>query len=98
VFFLGWVVTAQPVIVKLTGFYQGISPAISHSGFNKLVLGGRTQVSAGYNFHHLHHKHFEVKYGNTPSPADKLSGSWRDGTPEAHAALQRRRLARHRRS
>ncbi len=97
VFFLWWVVPVHPVLVILTGFYQGISPAVSHSGFHKLILGGRTKVTAGDYFHHVHHKYFEVNYGNTPSPVDKLFGSWHDGTPQAHAALKHRRLARHRR-
>ncbi|MDH3715129.1 MAG: sterol desaturase family protein, partial [Gammaproteobacteria bacterium] len=48
---LWWVVPVHPVVVVLTGFYQGISPAVSHSGFDQVVLGGGTRVSAGDLFH-----------------------------------------------
>ncbi|MDJ0957375.1 MAG: sterol desaturase family protein [Arenicellales bacterium] len=93
VLFLWWVVPVHPVIVLLTGIYQGISPAVSHSGFDQVVLWGRIQVKAGDLFHQLHHKYFEVNYGNTPTPLDKVFGSWHDGTPEAVMALKDRRQA-----
>ncbi|MDH3669968.1 MAG: sterol desaturase family protein [Gammaproteobacteria bacterium] len=96
VFFLWWVVPVHPVIVILTGFYQGISPAVSHSGFEQVVIGRRFRVTAGDHFHQLHHRYFEVNYGNTPTPVDRLFGTWHDGTSEAHEALKNRRLARHR--
>lgn len=93
-FLLWWVVPVHPVVVILTGFYQGVSPSVSHSGFDFLVLGERTRVSTGDQFHQLHHQNFEVNYGNTPTPLDKLFGTWHDGTAEAHAALKHRRRAR----
>jgi len=96
VFLLWWVVPVHPVIVILTGFFNGISPSVSHSGFDQVVLGARARITAGDLFHQLHHKCFEVNYGNTPTPMDKLLGTWHDGTAAAHAALKHRRLARHR--
>ena len=93
VFFLWWMVPVHPVIVILTGFYQGISPSLSHSGFDQVVLWGRTKVKTGDLFHQLHHKYFEVNYGNTPTPLDRLFGSWHNGTLEAITALKHRRQA-----
>ncbi len=93
VFLLWWVVPAHPVIFLMTGFFNGISPSITHSGFDQVVLGGRYRITAGDQFHHLHHRYFEVNYGNTPSPIDKLTGSWHDGTPEAHELFKDRRRA-----
>lgn len=90
-FLLWWVVPVHPVVILLTGFYQGISPAVSHSGFDRMLLGKRAEVSTGDHFHNLHHRLFEVNYGNTPTPVDKLFGTWHDGTPEAHAVLKHRR-------
>lgn len=90
VFLLWWVVPVHPVIVLLTGFYQGISPAVSHSGFDQLMVNGRTQVKAGDLFHQLHHQYFNVNYGNTPTPLDKLFGTWLDGRPESLAAFKQR--------
>jgi len=91
VFVLWWVVPVHPVIPIMNGVYFGVSPAISHSGFDRILLGGRFRIAAGDQFHHLHHRFFEVNYGNTPTPLDKLFGTWYDGTPEAHEALKGRR-------
>lgn len=95
-FMLWWVVPVHPVIILLTGFYQGISPAISHSGFDQMILKGRTCVSTGDWFHELHHQYFNFNYGNTPTPMDKIFGSWHDGSAES-LQLQKTRLRNHRR-
>lgn len=94
VFCLWWIVPVHPVVILLTGFFQGISPAISHSGFDQVVLGNK-RVTAGDLFHQLHHKYFEVNYGNTPTPLDKLFGSWHDGQPETLALLKAQRRGIH---
>ena len=93
VFLLWWVVPAHPVIFIMTGFFNGISPSITHSGFDEVILGGRFRITAGDQFHHLHHRYFEVNYGNTPTPLDKVFGTWHDGTPEAHELFKDRRRA-----
>jgi len=76
-------VPVHPVIIILTGFYQGLNPALSHSGFDYLSLGGRLRVKTGDWYHHLHHQYFNLNYGNTPTPFDKLFGSWHDGSKES---------------
>jgi len=96
VFVLWWVVPAHPFIVVLAGLFQGVSPAVSHSGFERFEVGrrgGRTTPGADY-FHHLHHRYFECNYGNRPVPVDKLFGTFHDGTPEAHARMRQRMKAR----
>lgn len=90
VFLLWWVVPVHPVIILLTGFFQGISPAISHSGFDYLKVGRKLRLSAGDNFHHLHHRFFFVNYGNTLTPIDKLTGSWHDGSAAGKALVRER--------
>jgi sterol desaturase/sphingolipid hydroxylase (fatty acid hydroxylase superfamily) len=40
--------------------------------------------------HYLHHKHFEVNYGDGLMPLDKLFGTWHDGTPQAEAQMEAR--------
>ncbi len=92
VFLLWWVVPAHPFIVILNGLFNGVSPAVSHSGFERFEVGrreGRTAPGADY-FHHLHHRYFECNYGNRPVPIDKLFGTFHDGSPEAHARMKQR--------
>ena len=76
-----------PDPVELPPLY-GLSPAVTHSDFDQLALGRRARVTVAYLFHH---RHFEVNYGNTPSPIDALAGTWHDGTDEAQEALRHRR-------
>ncbi len=93
---LWWVVPAHPFIVILNGLFNGVSPSVSHSGFDRFEIGGRkrgTAPGADY-FHHLHHRYFECNYGNRPVPIDKLFGTFHDGTPEAHARMRQRMKAR----
>ena len=92
-FLLWWVVPVHPTVIILSGFFNGLSPVVTHSGFDQLALGRRARVTVGDLFHHLHHRHFEVNYGNTPSPIDALAGTWHDGTDEAQEALRHRRRA-----
>ena len=91
---LWWVVPVHPVIVILCMLFQGMSPAVSHSGFERVELAKGATAPAGDYFHHLHHRFFECNYGNRPVPIDKLFGTFHDGTPEAHARMKARMRAR----
>ena len=90
VFILWWFVPVHPIVILLTGFFQGISPAVSHSGFDRVKLSGNSNITAGDQFHHLHHKLFNLNYGNVTTPMDRVFGSWHDGTPESMAAMRTR--------
>lgn len=86
-----WFVPSHPVVVFMLLLYSGISPAASHSGFDKIVLFDRWTLGAGDYFHHLHHRYFEVNYGSRLVPLDVLFRSYHDGTPEAHEQMKARR-------
>ncbi|MEO1043772.1 MAG: sterol desaturase family protein, partial [Pseudomonadota bacterium] len=40
--------------------------------------------------HYLHHKYFEVNYGDGLVPFDKLFGTYHDGSEEADAQMRAR--------
>ena len=81
-FILWWFVPVHPVIIILTGFYQALNPALSHSGFDYIAVG-KLRFKTGDWFHHLHHQYFNLNYGNTPTPFDRLFNSWHDGSQES---------------
>ncbi len=95
-FILWWFVPVHPVIILLTGFYQGLNPALSHSGFDYLKIGS-LRIKTGDWFHHLHHQYFDLNYGNTPTPFDRLFGSWHDGSRESLMVQKERMRDRRRR-
>ncbi len=91
---LWWVVPAHPVIVIAAGFFFGLGPAFSHCGFERVKIGERAagqSFPAGDYFHQLHHRYFEVNYGNTTTPLDQLFGTWHDGSEQSHAQFMARR-------
>ncbi len=96
-FVLWWFVPVHPVVVILTGFFQGLSPALSHSGFD-FIKAGRLRLSTGDWYHQLHHQYFNFNYGNTPTPFDRLFGSWHDGSRESLERHKRRQRARRKRA
>lgn len=81
---LWWVVPAEPVIIIATGFFTGLGPAFSHAGFERVRIG-RIELPAGTYHHQLHHRHFDINYGNPRAPLDALFGTWHDGSDAAHA-------------
>ncbi len=95
-FVLWWFFPVHPVIIILTGFYQGLNPALSHCGFDYVRLGNKLHLKTGDWYHQLHHQYFNLNYGNTPTPFDKLFGSWHDGSPESLKS-QKERLRKQRR-
>jgi sterol desaturase/sphingolipid hydroxylase (fatty acid hydroxylase superfamily) len=90
VFLLWWIVPVHPIIIVLTGLFQGISPAVSHSGFDYLTLGRSIRITTGDNFHNLHHRFFHTNYGNSMTPLDWVFDSWHDGSEKGKAILKRR--------
>ena len=91
-FMLFWFVPAHPVLILMIGFIHGLSPAVSHSGFEEIRIGKQLRIPAGDPFHQLHHKYYEVNYGNKPVPLDKVFGSWHDGTVQAQATFREHRI------
>ena len=92
-FLLWWVVPVHPVVIILTGFFQGLSPAVSHCGFG-VVRFGKVEIPAGDLFHQLHHRYYNVNYTVPSIPLDKVFGSWHDGTAEGLAKMMARLRAK----
>ena len=86
-FLVWWVIPVHPLVILMFVFYDGPGPAPSHSGFARVRLG-RWSVPAGDLFHQLHHRFFEVNYGNTQMPIDWWTGTWHDGTRTTHLRLK----------
>jgi sterol desaturase/sphingolipid hydroxylase (fatty acid hydroxylase superfamily) len=72
-------IPCDPFVVVLTGIWFGVGPAQTHAGFNKLVLFKTKRLELADHFHHLHHKHFELNYGNIYAPIDSIFKSFHNG-------------------
>lgn len=90
------VLPTHPVHLIFHLMFYGLLAITSHTGFEGLVFRNRKRMHLG-NFHHqLHHRYFEVNYGNLDVPWDKLFGSFHDGTDAGKAAMKARLQARKR--
>ena len=57
---LYWVVPVHPYVFVLTSLIVGLSPAITHAGFEQLVLRKEKRIYLGDWFHQLHHQYFDL--------------------------------------
>ncbi|MBX2823236.1 MAG: sterol desaturase family protein [Gammaproteobacteria bacterium] len=72
----------------------GVAPAQGHTGFARMVTGKDSSFDSEYYAHYLHHRYFEVNYGDGMIPLDKWFGSFHDGSDEAHERMLARRKRR----
>ncbi len=89
---LHWVVPSNPVHVMFHLQHLAFSPAHGHNGFDKVKLRNGVLLNTDHYVHYLHHKYFEVNYGDGLVPFDRLFGTFHDGTEKATEAMNRRFL------
>ena len=82
------VVPAHPLHILFHMQHQSLTAATSHTGFENLLVKEEKSLALGTFHHQLHHRYFEVNYGNLQMPWDKWFGSFHDGTAEAHERMK----------
>ncbi len=84
------ILPSNPVLAIYQLHYAGFGAIPGHVGFERVEIGkDRSFDPHAYN-HYLHHKYFEVNYGDGMVPFDKLFGTYHDGTEEAAAKMRAR--------
>jgi sterol desaturase/sphingolipid hydroxylase (fatty acid hydroxylase superfamily) len=85
------VVWTHPVLVLYQLNRSGMGAIVGHIGFGKMLSADGEKAMDTHAFtHYLHHKYFEVNYGDALIPFDKWFGTWHDGTSEGDATMQAR--------
>ena len=90
------VIPSNPILALYQMHFAGFGAMVGHIGYDKIEVGHGGFDTHAYS-HYLHHKHFEVNYGDGLMPLDKLFGTWHDGTQAAEAQMEarfKRRVAR----
>ena len=93
-----FVVPSSPVHLIFHLMFYAIYAVTTHTGFEGLWFKNAKRLHLGQFHHQIHHRYFEVNYGNLDVPWDKLFGSFHDGTPEGKAMMKERLKNRTRRS
>ena len=85
------VIPSHPIHIFFHMQFLTLYAATAHTGFQDLVIKGKTVFALAPFHHQLHHKYFDCNYGNEYVPCDRWFGSEHDGSPEAHARIKARR-------
>jgi sterol desaturase/sphingolipid hydroxylase (fatty acid hydroxylase superfamily) len=83
------IIPSHPILAIYTLNHAGFGAVVGHIGFDKIEVGQAGYDSHAYA-HYLHHKYFEVNYGDGLVPLDKLFGTWHDGTKEGDELMNAR--------
>ena len=82
-YFIHLIVASHPLHLLFHSYFQQISPVLSHSGFEKVLVREKSVARTGDFFHQLHHRYFECNYGTSEIPFDRWFGTFHDGSAEA---------------
>lgn len=85
-----WLLALHPVNALYQLHIAIMNAAVSHTGFDKLIVAGKPIIDSNNYFHYLHHRYFECNYGSTLAPMDQLFGTFHDGSDEAQQAMRAR--------
>jgi sterol desaturase/sphingolipid hydroxylase (fatty acid hydroxylase superfamily) len=84
------IIPSNPVIALYQLHYAGFGAIPGHVGFDKVEVGENGAIDSHAYAHYLHHKYFEVNYGDALIPLDRWFGTWHDGSAEGEARMQER--------
>jgi sterol desaturase/sphingolipid hydroxylase (fatty acid hydroxylase superfamily) len=88
--FIHLLIPSNPVVAIFQLHVAGFGAVNGHIGFDKLELTDEKAINSHAYAHYLHHKFFEVNYGDGAVPLDKVFGTWHDGTKEGDALMNAR--------
>lgn len=87
---LFFAIPSSPLNIIFCLMIQALIPALGHVGFDKIKTEGDVYLDSDGYFHYLHHRYFEVNYGDTLIPFDEWFGTFHDGSAECDEAMYRR--------
>lgn len=88
------IIPSNPILALYQLHFAGFGAIPGHIGFHKVELGSNRAMDSHAYLHHLHHKFFEVNYGDGLVPLDRWFGTLHDGSDEAEARMMARRKGR----
>lgn len=87
-----WIVASHPIHVIYHLIYQAPGAAMTHTGYEDLLIRDKRQVALGTFYHTLHHRYFECNYGNQEMPWDRWFGTFHDGSDEGTRQTRARKI------
>ena len=85
-----WIILSHPLHATYHLFHAGLGSANGHIGFKQMMINDKRAIDLSNYNHYLHHKYFEVNYGNLMIPFDQWFGTYHDGSKEMHEKMLKR--------
>lgn len=86
-----WVVPTHPILLYFHVIYLGPGAAMTHTGYEDLLVRDKRRLALGTFYHQLHHRYYECNYGNQEMPWDRWFGTFHDGSEEGTQETRRRK-------
>ena len=90
-----WIVASHPVHLIFHAIWLGPGAAMTHAGYEDLLIKDKRRLALGTFYHQLHHRYYECNYGNQEMPWDRWFGTFNDGTDEATRITRERKRKMH---
>ena len=84
------IIPSNPILALYQLHRAGFGAIPGHIGFDKIEMGNESGLNTHAFIHYLHHKYFEVNYGDGLIPFDKWFGTFHDGSKEGEALMETR--------
>lgn len=86
-----WVVASHPIHIIFHIIWLGPGAAMTHTGYENLLIKDKRRLALGTFYHQLHHRYFECNYGNQEMPWDRWFGTFHDGSEQATSNTRARK-------
>ncbi|MGB0798231.1 MAG: sterol desaturase family protein [Planktomarina sp.] len=86
-----WLVASHPIHLIFHVIYQGPGAAMTHTGYEDLLIRDKRRLALGTFYHTLHHRYYECNYGNQEMPWDRWFGTFHDGSDQSTVETRARK-------
>ena len=90
-----FVVPLHPIHLVYGVVYNGPGAAMTHTGYEDLLVRDKRRLALGTFYHQLHHRYYECNYGNQEMPWDRWFGTFHDGSTERTSEVRARKKRMH---
>ena len=90
-----WIVASHPIHLIFHFIYLGPGAAMTHTGYEDLLIKDKRRLALGTFYHQLHHRYYECNYGNQEMPWDRWFGTFHDGSETATQETRERKKRMH---
>lgn len=85
------VIASHPIHLYFHVIYLGPGAAMTHTGYEDLLIKDKRKLALGTFYHQLHHRFYECNYGNQEMPWDRWFGTFHNGSDEGTKATRNRK-------